>query len=238
MDRLTLLFACVALVGCQAPRPNFNPFAITGQTRVPPPPTGAVGNQGSYDQQVPSLAPAPGLAPPPSPPLNRGSGTRGDDGFSSSGTWHPNSPGRDPEARRSNSNGVSDSVRLANAQSAEVIVQRNDRLTWLDPHDRSPTTPSLIVESPSVVSYPSSAADNVVVRPRPLPGTGPVQPLAGQSASVPSVSPPLRIRGFVNSGVRPVQIPAQLAQLQGEDRAPLRTASNRWQARFKPDTSR
>ena len=63
MDRrLWLLALGFALAGCSAPRPTFDPFAAYGQTRVPAPPTGAIGQPNGY-YQPPSYSP-PGYTPP------------------------------------------------------------------------------------------------------------------------------------------------------------------------------
>ncbi len=49
MTRLLAITSLVlVLVGCRAPTPSMNVFAPYGSATVPPPPTGAIGNSGSY----------------------------------------------------------------------------------------------------------------------------------------------------------------------------------------------
>lgn len=71
MERLTLkitaisLFAfCIAQVGCQSPGTPMDSLSFGGQTRVPPPPTGAVGPGSGY--KLPASAPPNYLSPQPS----------------------------------------------------------------------------------------------------------------------------------------------------------------------------
>ena len=73
MDRLFILaIACVTQIGCQSP---YSPFGIQS-TRVPPPPTGAIGS-GNYDApNLPSNYPNPASGyPPASSPQNYPSST-------------------------------------------------------------------------------------------------------------------------------------------------------------------
>lgn len=221
MDRLVwVVVACIVLVGCQAPKPNFDPFAITGQTRIPSPATGAVGRPGSYYPP----------APTPLPPLNSGAST-----------WSQErslSPNRLALASAVQASPLTDRVSVD--ASEPTMTQRGDRLTWLDkrPGDSQEHVP--IQEDPSVVSYPTSSSDQHAVastsplnRPRPLPNPGPHQSLASRSLDAPPrVSPAPRIRGFVNSGVRDLRIPATLADFNRGGIPQLDAASNQWQARY------
>ena len=179
MDRLVLLvIACAVQVGCQAPAPKFDPFAITGQTRVPAPPTGAVGRPNSY---------APPAATPVAP-LNSGL------------QWRPEDSISPAAQRQSTALTLAENIKLAAAYDSrpaseiandpQRLEQRSDRLTWRDP-ESSQLTAVPIYEDPSVVSYPThSFVSNVPLgsaqpdQPRPLPRLGPVQPLVRRNVEV------------------------------------------------------
>ena len=221
MDRLVwVVVACVVLVGCQAPKPNFDPFAITGQTRIPSPATGAVGRPGSY------FPPAPAVLPP----LNTGTST-----------WsRENSLSPSRHALVSTVQAPPLTNRVSANPSERTKMQRGNRLSWLDTSPRNRQEHLPIQEDPSVVSYPASsfgqhavASTGSLNRPRPLPHPGPHQSLASRSVNdPPPVSSAPRIRGFVNSGVRDLRIPATLEDLNRGGGRQLDTASNQWQARY------
>ncbi len=217
MDRLVwVVVACVVLVGCQAPKPNFDPFAITGQTRIPAPATGAVGRLGSYYPPAPTAL----------PPLNTGTSA-----------W-PQAPSRHALVSSVQAPPLTNRVSLHSSEP--TMTQRGDRLKWLDKSRKVSQEPLTIQEDPSVVSYPASSFGQHAVastgapnRPRPLPNPGPHQSLASRPLNDPSrVSSAPRIRGFVNSGVRDLRIPANLANLNRGSVRQVHAASNQWQARY------
>lgn len=140
MLRLVLLslFACIVL-GCHAPGvSSFDPFGFARQTRVPPPPTNAVGNPGGYT--------APGVAPP-----NAGSSH-----------W-PASSYTDPQFGAASEIAAADTgarlsgvpARLSPASYSEVV--ENDKLPWRSPGRYDSTAPELprLLPSPgNVASIP------------------------------------------------------------------------------------
>jgi hypothetical protein len=67
-----ILLVAWSAIGCRAPKPSFNVFAPYGSSRVPPPPTGSMGNPGAYYQppgarppgsQSPATNPQPSTSP-------------------------------------------------------------------------------------------------------------------------------------------------------------------------------
>lgn len=212
MDRLVLLvIACTAQVGCQAPTTGFDPFAFGRQTRVPAPPTNAIGNSGT-----------PYLRPDPLPPVDSGAATRPRTNYGSGRYWEA--------APVSDSRSATDTNRLtpstpprASGLAKNVELTRNDRLTWLDPDTKGIPGPLPVYGEEWVVSNPSNA-------PRLLPPhSGPVESLASRGYTRQPEATPVRIRNFRNAGTQQVRIPAELAEFQSNDG--VRQAA-RWQPRY------
>lgn len=200
------LLALIALVGCRAP--GFDPLGLSGPTRVPPPPTGTIGDlsNGYY-------------APVPRPALNTGAANWPTTDFA---------PARDsgiaagissPVASRSQLPSVASNDRAADTKPS---LQPNDGLNWLDPAARYGQ--STYEQSP----YGASGSNGYVAdrgrayAPRLLPAPGATQPI---------VSAPPRIRGFPNTGRQNLYVPPELAQFRSDG---VRQASvnSQWQPRY------
>lgn len=241
MDRLVLLFACVAQIGCQSPT-GFSPFGAR-QTRVPPPPTGVIGGDDYYS----SPAPTDGSYIPPS----RVPGEQ----ITSVGPWRywesANRNRQEPNSR-SNSQSVAsrapqnlrtaaspnrndDSRAIAsNTQASQPLktLKKSDRLAWQEPKFGTAYNNSsysefaqqqLPVGLPASPTSGSYAPIGSGYAPRLLPQTGPVAPLASQ---------PVRIRSFPNSySSQPLGIPVELAQFQNNG-VRQASATSDWQRRY------
>lgn len=211
MDRLILfVVACIAQVGCQAPVGGLFPFANSSATRVPPPPTGVIGRPGYYPEPPSSL-----------PPFGAGTSTFPPVEYTSpGGNWQPTS-GPDDNRRRVDAAFAANS---AVPTPDHTPVKKSDALTWLDPDTKGIPGPlPHYDQSSSVVAYPSPRHNfenrpPARYQPRLLPRTGPVESLPpGSVAAAPPVRAAPRIRGFVNSGVQPLRVPAELAKFRNPD---------------------
>ncbi len=223
MDRLVLLVvACLAQVGCQTQTYDFTPFSIGRQTRVPPPPTGAVGNS----QNIRFPTPAP-------PPANAGAYLAPDASYGPGRYWETAAdPAIDAARQNRLQRDAVDARSLASTQppaaSNPPALRPNDRLSWRDPGNNN------TLAAP-VPSYREFAAEPVVgtgasyatytspsyASPRAMPTPQNVSPI---------VSAPPRIRSFPSShGNRRLVVPQELADIQnyGVRQA---SASTNWQS--------
>lgn len=223
MDRLVLLVvACLAQVGCQTQTYDFTPFSIGRQTRVPPPPTGAVGNS----QNIRFPTPAP-------PPANAGAYLAPDASYGTGRYWETAAdPAIDAARQNRLQRDAVDARSLASTQppaaSNPPALRPNDRLSWRDPGNNN------TLGAP-VPSYREFAAEPIVgtgasyatytspsyASPRAMPAPQNVSPI---------VSAPPRIRSFPSShGNRRLVVPQELADIQnyGVRQA---SASTNWQS--------
>ena len=240
MDRLVLLvFTLVAQVGCQSPSTGYGLFAPQ-QTRVPPPPTGVIGDGGNY-YSAPSLN--TGASSAPVHPLTHVPGEQ----ITNVGRWryweaaNANSQQRDrsgadprTDSRRSDQLGAgppefaqqpNESTRLATSRPKQSLatrrqptsgLQKNDRLAWQSPAVPAPSYTEFVTNN---VPVGSSYAP-----PQYLPATGPVTPIAA----------PVRVRGFPNSyGRQSIGIPAELAQFRNNGVRQASASSSSWQPRYE-----
>ena len=133
MDRLVLavVFSSIAVsVGCQAPMPPvLESLGITRQTRVPAPPTGAVGQPNS-NYSVPSTS---------APPFQSGASTLPPSNYNPN--WHSNTNyGRTYDvspASRDIASQPADTSRETNVRppNSNTALTRNDRLGWRENYD-------------------------------------------------------------------------------------------------------
>jgi len=204
------LIALIALVGCRAP--GFDPLGLNGPTRVPPPPTGTIGDRsnGYYE-------------PAPRPSLNQGAASWPETNYApaqESGMASRVSP---PVALRNDLPSFASNDRAADTKPS---LQPNSVLNWLDPAPRQSPYGAPSYEPAS--SYGLSTSNGYVAdngrayAPRLLPAPGATQPL---------VSAPPRIRGFSSAGRQDLYIPPELAQFRSDG---VRQASvnSQWQPRY------
>lgn len=198
-----LLFIAV-LVGCRAP--GFDPLGLSGPTRVPPPPTGTIGDlsNGYYE-------------PVPKPSLNQGAANWPATDFApvrslESAPTRTTAPISSPVASQR------ELASLASNRAADTrpSLQPNGDLNWIDPAARYGQS------SYGTTSEAYDAAGGRAYAPRLLPAPGVTQPI---------VSSPPRIRGFQNAGRQDLYIPPELAQFRSDG---VRQASvnSQWLPRY------
>ena len=206
MERLLLcVVGCSLLIGCQAPIPGFDALALGRQTRVPPPPTGAVGRERESSFR--------GAAPQ----LNDQSQTFSEEHYgTASDYWNSTAYDREP---------------AAHAMSPPRSDMRiDDRVSDLTPMERSywldPTTSG--VREP-IPTYSEFAASESSVGGR-VPGLLPGGPAAPRSSSGQRVRP----RAFPSSvGRQEIGIPAELAEFRSGGIRQASAASSNWEQRYE-----
>lgn len=230
MDRLVLLvFAFVAQVGCQAPGAGFSPFGAQ-QTRVPPPPTGVIGDGGNYYSPSPNSG---AYIPPQQHPgeqiTNVGpwrywesADTASRNNSLSRSTQMSPSSASDRQARTRGTSRSTPSPAAPYTASPSGLT-KNDRLAWQHPFANSAPTYSEFIEHDAPVAVARSPVGSGYA-PRYLPQTGPTRPL---------VSAPVRVRGFTGTPARQsVAITPELAQFQYNGVRQANATSSNWQTRY------
>ncbi len=164
-----LLAVILLLVGCQSTKSTFDPFAIYGPRRVPPPATGTIGQPHSYDQPPATLPAAPpvssslppvNLQQPPSGLPPRQTRISSDPNVSSASAthWQPAAAPNSSTASAEPSSGRSDGARIAAVREANNLRWTRHELTAL-PNGR-PTS----AEPPASLTQPPPLADPTLAR--------------------------------------------------------------------------
>lgn len=241
MDRLVLLVACVAQIGCQSPT-GYSLFG-TRQTRVPPPPTGVIGGDDYYSSPAPTDG---SYVPPQRVPGEQITGVgpwRYWESANKENRARPASNLEPPQsstsrqtesvAARSSNQAVGSGVLVSRRTSDSPLsrVKKNDRLPWKEPTlgpVYSGSSYSEFAQQQLPVGIPTAVETSTPMGsdypPRLLPQTGPVLPLAAK---------PVRIRSFPNSYSRqPVGIPVELAEYQDTTVRQASASSPDWQRRY------
>ena len=241
MDRLVLLIiVCITQVGCQSSTTGRTPF-FGGPTRVPPPPTGVVGEMSDY--QLPKPAPPPNAGAFVTPG-NYAPSTYSPDAYYGPGRyWESAGASHRDVGLASSRNGIPNLAETALRQpprkplrSAAVNknLTPNDRLTWLDPDTKGIVGPlpsyTEFVETPAVgtgTGFADAGSGYVgsgyagTAAPRAFPQPGNVTP-------IPSAAPRFRLAGA--AGRQAVSIPPQLQEFQNAVRQASATSS--WETRY------
>lgn len=114
-----LLIALVVSIGCRAP--GFDPLGLSGPSRVPPPPTGTVGNNdGGYYESAPR------------PNLGQGAANWPASNFVPTSQFAVNS-----DASVDSSNGTVPKIATTTGTGSRPTLQPSDKLDWIDPIEGS-----------------------------------------------------------------------------------------------------
>lgn len=210
MERLTLkiaaisLFAfCITQVGCQSPGNPMESLSFGGQTRVPPPPTGAVGPGSGYQAPAPASPTAPPTFAPPNP--------------NGLGTFQPinSAPPMAANDQFSNVSGTT----TAPPVSGSSQLTRAENAAWGAPaaagYQAAPTYNANVYA-------PVGSGQAQSMPPAPFPTPGSVAPIN-------TASP--RIRGFNSYGQQQVQIPPELSGYQTGPVQQANATGSNWQSR-------
>jgi hypothetical protein len=169
MERPAALLAVILLlVGCQSTKSSFDPFAIYGPRRVPPPATGTIGQPNSYDQPPATLPAAPpvssslppvNLQQPPSglPPRQTRTTPAQSVSSASAAQWQPAAAPNSVHAAADQSAVISGGTRVAS-------MRESDNLRWTRPEPTALRSgrPASVVSTPPTPSRPGGSQQNEV----------------------------------------------------------------------------
>ncbi|MCA9262541.1 MAG: hypothetical protein KDA60_01785 [Planctomycetales bacterium] len=222
MERLSWV-ACVVLVaaGCQSPTPTFDPFAGYGNTRVPPPSTGSIGQAPGYFQQPRTTVPIPpaGTLPPstPIPPPMMAPLPGAQSSYEAPVPLPATSPDYRGETAQPRWNQVESAVPLQsasrNASRADNSVRRNrqlqlaDDLQWRSPVGASGSVIRQATATSPVTNPLAPLTDPVYVAPA---TTAPPAPASLRFTQPPASLPPAQTPRYLpapqSSGFQSTQV--------------------------------